>query len=229
MAKTTRPASTPTAKTYGSLDAAFAHFNKELFDGALPPCVITVQRHKNSLGYFHGSIFADVADPSAFHDEIALNPQHFAFRPVEETLSTLVHEMAHLWQFHFGKPSRNGYHNAEWADKMTEIGLEPEDCDGKGKRTGQRMTHKIVLHGAFDLSCRDFMASNATTLYHDRAGAEAKEPKAKKNASKTKYACPTCGLNVWGKPEINVWCGECQEAMEAEAPEGAEDGAGAGD
>jgi hypothetical protein len=31
------------------------------------------------------------------------------------SLSTLVHEMAHLQQNHFGKSSRTGYHNKEWA------------------------------------------------------------------------------------------------------------------
>ena len=58
-------------------------------------------------------------------DEIALNPAHFASRPTAGTLSTLAHEMAHLWQHHFGTPSRTGYHNKEWAAKMREIGLIP--------------------------------------------------------------------------------------------------------
>jgi hypothetical protein len=40
-------------------------------------------------------------------------------------LSTLVHEQAHLWQHHFGKPGRGRYHNREWAAKMVEIGLIP--------------------------------------------------------------------------------------------------------
>jgi len=35
-------------------------------------------------------------------DEIALNPSTFRSRSTEETLSTLVHEMCHLWQFHKG-------------------------------------------------------------------------------------------------------------------------------
>ena len=31
--------------------------------------------------------------------------------------------MCHQWQQHFGKPSRNGYHNKQWADKMESVGL----------------------------------------------------------------------------------------------------------
>jgi hypothetical protein len=38
-----------------------------------------------------------------------------------------VHEMAHVWQHAHGKPSRNGYHNKEWAAKMDERGLIPSD------------------------------------------------------------------------------------------------------
>jgi hypothetical protein len=30
--------------------------------------------------------------------------------------------------------------------------------------------------------------------------------------SKTKYSCP-CGNNVWGKPGLNIMCGECGEAF----------------
>jgi hypothetical protein len=37
---------------------------------------------------------------------------------LEDSLSTLFHEKAHLWQHHFGNPSRTGYHNKEWAACM---------------------------------------------------------------------------------------------------------------
>jgi hypothetical protein len=42
-------------------------------------------------------------------DEIALSPGTFAQRTDEEILSTLVHEMVHHWQRHFGKPGRGRY------------------------------------------------------------------------------------------------------------------------
>src|ERR1700679_1453731 len=102
-------------RTYTSLDAAYSHFNRELFGGTLPPCLITMQRHKGAYGYFSGDRFASTADAQDVTDEIALNPAHFANRPTAATLSTLAHEMCHLWQHHGGKQSRNGYHNKEWA------------------------------------------------------------------------------------------------------------------
>jgi hypothetical protein len=46
------PTSDPTKTTYGTLQAAWRHFNKRLFDNRLPPCLVTLQRRANVLGYF---------------------------------------------------------------------------------------------------------------------------------------------------------------------------------
>src|SRR5882672_11938621 len=107
----------PTTKTYNSLDDAYEFFNRCLFGGRLPACLITMQRSKKAYGYFAGGRFG-AADGTQITDEIALNPSHFRERTTEQSLSTLVHEMAHLEQHHFGKPSRTGYHNKEWAGMM---------------------------------------------------------------------------------------------------------------
>jgi hypothetical protein len=128
----------PTTQTYTSLTTAYDFFTRELFAGGLPPCLITMQRHKGAFGYFSGERFASVVDPKEITDEIALNPFHFATRKSEEVLSTLAHEMVHLWQHHFGERPRKGYHDRQWASKMREIGLIPTDTgEAGGKETGQ--------------------------------------------------------------------------------------------
>ena len=102
-------------------------------------------------------------------DEIAMNPSYFAIRSVEETLSTLVHEMAHLWQFHFGKPGRRGYHNKEWGAKMDSIGLCPSNTGQiGGKRTGEKMSHYIIEGGAFHAACSQLMTEAFTLSWFDR-------------------------------------------------------------
>ena len=208
------PAS-PTRSTYDGLNAAYEFFNRELFGGKLPACLITMQRHKGAYGYFSGDRFASIGDPEDITDEIALNPSHFANRPATATLSTLAHEQAHLWQHHFGTPSRSGYHNKEWAAKMREIGLIPTDSgEAGGKETGQKMTHIIEPGGRFEKACAAFLAKHPATLYHDRAGDG--EARKKKAASKTKFSCLTCGSNAWAKPNTNLVCGDCSEPMEAE-------------
>ena len=152
-----------------------------------------MQRHKGAYGYFSGARFASTDNPQEVTDEIALNPAHFASRPTAATLSTLAHEMAHLWQHHFGTPSRTGYHNKEWAAKMREIGLIPTDTGQPGgKDTGQKVTHMIEQGGRFEQACTAYLATGTAFLYHDRAGEGEAATRRKKAASKTKYTCPAC-------------------------------------
>ena len=222
---------TTTGRAYHGLDSAYAYFNRVLFEGRLPEVVVTLQRHKGSYGYFSGGRFADTASDAgtldtatgkivpATVDEIAMNPTTFAGRPTRDVLSTLVHEMTHVEQHHFGKPSRNGYHNAEWGTLMDRIGLTPTDTGAEGgKRTGQSMTHMIVPGGPFDKACSAFFGLGGTvTLYGDRhQSADDKAKVKKKGASKTKYTCPCCEMNAWAKPDVRIVCGECEEELEAE-------------
>ena len=213
----------PTQRTYSSLTTAYDFFNRELFGDELPPCLITVQRHKGAYGYFSGERFVNVADPQEVTDEIALNPAHFATRSPEEVLATLVHEMVHLWQHHFGKQARRSYHDRQWAAKMREVGLIPSDTgEPGGKETGQKMTHYIEQDGPFARACARLLAEQPAMLYHDRASEDA-GARRKKAASKTKYTCPSCELNAWAKPDVRLICGDCGELMQAEAQEDAKD------
>ena len=86
----------PTAKTYAALNRAFDFFNARLFGGELPACLVTLQRKNKAYGYFAGGRFGS-KDGAEITDEIALNPSHFKSRTDEQSLSTLAHEMAHLW------------------------------------------------------------------------------------------------------------------------------------
>src|SRR5947199_10550188 len=100
----------PTTKTYTSLTIAYDFFNRELFGGTLPSCLITMQRHTGAYGYFSGDRFANTSDPKEITDEIALNPNHFPTRKAPEASATLAHEMCHLRQHNFRQHPRAGYH-----------------------------------------------------------------------------------------------------------------------
>ena len=43
---------TPSSELYSSLQNAYSHFNKALFEGQLPEVIFTVQRNKGVMGYF---------------------------------------------------------------------------------------------------------------------------------------------------------------------------------
>jgi predicted SprT family Zn-dependent metalloprotease len=209
----------PTTITYTSLTTAYDYFNRELFAGTLPLCLITMQRHKGSYGYFSGARFQNTANQEEVIDEIALNPAHFATRTPEQVFSTLVHEMVHLWQHHFGTPPRKSYHDRQWALNMRQIGLIPTATgEHGGKETGQKMAHLIEEGGHFQRACASLLTLHPAILYSDRGIAE-EEKRKKKLASKTKYTCPSCGLNAWAKPNAPLVCGDCQVSLESEANE----------
>ncbi|QIL80337.1 SprT family zinc-dependent metalloprotease [Diaphorobacter sp. HDW4A] len=157
----------PTEQTYAELQQAYEHFNRTLFDAGLPDCLITLQREKRSMGYFSSRRFADAH--GNFTDEIAMNPSYFAVVPVLETMQTLVHEMCHLWQFHFGKPGRGRYHNEEWASKMQSIGLMPSSTGQPGgARTGERMSDYALQDGRFVQSCGQLLTTSFCLTWYDR-------------------------------------------------------------
>jgi predicted SprT family Zn-dependent metalloprotease len=216
----------PTQRTYKTLDDAFRFFNERLFGGKLPNCLITMQRSKKAYGYFAGGRFGSV-DGKEVTDEIALNPSHFRERTTEQSLSTLVHEMAHLQQHHFGKPSRTSYHNKEWAGMMKAVGLIPSDTGAPGgKEVGQKVSHYIAPGGPFATACAELM-QGFDALYVELWGEGDAAKRKTKTASKTKYTCPGCGINAWAKPTtdkkpVKLICGECDEMMEAEEVENTE-------
>jgi SprT-like family len=214
------PHANPTQKTYKTLDDAYRFFNKRLFSGKLPGCLITMQRSKKAYGYFAGGRFGSV-DGKDVTDEIALNPSHFRSRTTEESLSTLVHEMAHLQQHHFGKPSRTSYHNKEWAQMMRSVGLIPSDTGAAGGReTGQKMSHTIEAGGRFARACAELMIGGFDPLYVELWNEGEAQKRRKKAASKTRYTCPECLTNAWAKPAVHLVCGDCDEHMVEEDNDG---------
>ena len=134
---------------YCGLQQAYDHFNFELLDGKLPDVMITLQRHAHSAGYFSPDRFSGRADNFVKH-ELNLNPDGFPDRSDEQICSTLAHEMVHVWQEVFGKPSKGGYHNRQWAEQMKAIGLQPS-ASGLlgGKETGPQVSHYILADGRF--------------------------------------------------------------------------------
>lgn len=161
-------ADTPTADVYHELQVAYDFFNRELFEDALPQCLISLRATGKSYGYYSSRRFSRRKD-GVQADEIALNPGFFAIRPVEATLSTLAHEMTHLRQDHFGTPGRGRYHNAQWREMMVEIGLQPSHTGlPDGQSLGDRVSHYIIPGGKFDIACKRLLQTPFGMSWFDR-------------------------------------------------------------
>ncbi|KAB2318976.1 SprT family zinc-dependent metalloprotease [Betaproteobacteria bacterium SCN1] len=219
----------PTEEAYGELQAAYDHFNQTLFADSLPSCLITFQREKRTYGYFSHARFESGTGKTT--DEIAINPSYFAVIPLTEILQTLVHEMVHLWQAHFGTPGRRGYHNREWAEKMESIGLMPSDTgEPGGRKVGEKMADYAVPGGRFSVASQELLTGDFTITWRDRFpalplrastelgdAATSVRPRLSTGendrSNRKKYTCPTCGSNTWGKPGLKLICGECRTPL----------------
>lgn len=160
--------SEPTRETYEELQQAHDHFNHRLFGGELPPCLLTLQREKQTAGYFSPAQFVNRITGERT-DEIALNPTYFVLLSLEKVMEVLAHNMVHQWQCHFGAPGRRRYHNKEWSAKMQAVGLMPSDTgeDG-GKTTGEKMSHYAIAGGEFEGACQDLLTANYRLTWLDR-------------------------------------------------------------
>lgn len=229
----------PTDDAYSELQRAFDFFNDRLFDGTLPPVLLTLQRNRRTYGYFAPERFGR-RDGSHSH-EIAINPVYFGVTPLDDVLSTLVHEQVHLWQHEHGEPGRRGYHNKQFARMLHEVGLQAS-ATGKpgGKTTGERMDHYIIDGGAFQIAARELITSDFVLSWYDRYPPADARPTgggspvgdddelddvgdlddgedisadfvevAPNRSNREKYSCPGCSVNVWGKPDLHIKCGAC--------------------
>jgi hypothetical protein len=111
-----------TLQEYQGFQRAYDFFNIELFGGSLPQVLVTLQRHANTRGYFSPERFKGRVEKAAVH-ELALNPDTFTGRTDEMILSTLVHEMCHVWQETYGGKRSRGYHGGT---NLTQVGRKAD-------------------------------------------------------------------------------------------------------
>lgn len=153
----------PTQELYEVLRIAYQHFNEELFQSGLPEVIFTVQRKPGVQGFFAAERWGDEKGNKC--SEIAINPVYLASSRLIEVMQTLVHEMVHCWQHHFGRASRPGYHNMEWARKMIAAGLMPSRTGQPGGEvTGQSMADYILEDGQFMASYNRLISNRAFSL-----------------------------------------------------------------
>lgn len=196
-----------TGRQYGAFQAQYDYFNRELFGSELPFCLLTFSRSgKKCAGFFAPERWLDGEKVS---HEIALNPE-FWNTCRKEAISTLVHEMCHLWQQVFGTPGRKGYHNKEWGDKMKQVGLHPSNTGAPGgKETGQQMSDYVIEGGRLQLAL-EAMPEELWMPLEYRPVLKI----AAANKTKTKYQCPVCEAKIWGKDNLSVRCLDCDRDFE---------------
>jgi predicted SprT family Zn-dependent metalloprotease len=198
-------AATPTRVQFTAYERMFEYFNRTLFANMLPACLLNFSRKARTYGFFAPQRWQGRSEE--VRHEISLNPSTLRSRQPIEVASTLVHEMVHLWQQDFGRPSRRGYHNAEWASKMDDVGLTPSSTAAPGgARVGQLVSHYIAKGGRFEQAFVEMPAEYLLPWSCEEPDETKGKPRTR---NKTKYTCSGCGTNVWGAPDLSVVCGDC--------------------
>jgi predicted SprT family Zn-dependent metalloprotease len=162
----------------------------EFFAGQLPEVVLSFDvTDRRTLGHY-----VTRRNSLGVRWALNLNPVHLA-RPVFEVLATLLHELAHSWQFAHGTPSKPPYHNREFRARCESFGI-PTDAGG----------HDLGVRHAtpFEAYCRrhgvGFPPAPGSEPPADGGGPAPvpllPEPPARPRGSRMrKWRCP-CGVNV---------------------------------
>lgn len=154
---------------------------------------------------------------------LAINPKYMQ-RDISDIVSTLCHELCHVYEVAYIHIPRGGYHTKTWCDLMRECGLEPV-FNNKSKTS---VSHKIIEGGAFEEFCKKFdkdffsiveYSQDMNTSNGDGKADNADKPVKKYNRNKIKYVCPECDAHVWGKAGLNIYCNDCECSFEEEENE----------
>lgn len=184
----------------------FELMNKYFFDNKLDFPILNIEEKKGANGYISPFLFS--SKDNSLH-KIAINPDSFK-RSEKEIISTLLHEMCHLWQLMYGKPSNNNYHNKEFHLKMLELGLETYDLD-TGSSTGRKVTHRIIQNAKYETFFDNELSKKEWIIIKKN---EFEKQTKYYNKSKIKYVCSNCNNKIWGKNNMKIICGDCHIEME---------------
>lgn len=110
------------AALHAEVGRAYGHFNGLFWNGRLPVPVIAFFRQPPNgrrLGHYVPDAWTGASGET--RDEIVLYADLALRAGIFEVLVTLVHEQVHVWQRHFGTPSRA--HNGQWHAEAARVGL----------------------------------------------------------------------------------------------------------
>ena len=199
-------------KTSFELERIFRLLNNRFYGGELEKPIIAVQTtgKKSAYGWCTTRrIWTDSKNEQAAYYEITMTAEYLT-RPNEQIVSTLLHEMAHLYSLQNGmKDTSRGctYHNKTFKLVAESHGLTIEHDDKIGWSVS-------TLNG----EALEYMSELKVNRQAFRIARQAAAPKGtgKVKQSMRKYICPLCGMTVRATKAVHVVCGDCMMTMETE-------------
>ena len=200
----------------GYLNKIFDLLNETFFENELSRPTITIQSTPRAYGHFSLREDTWVSKLGGTH-EINIGAGTLA-RPIEEVVSTLLHEMVHYFNYERGVQdcSRgNTYHNRKFKEEAERRGLLVEHSDKYG--WSHTSPSDLLLDFVLENDLSDILI-NRNEFSGFQMGATGTHsgtpitPTAKKSSSR-KYICPCCGTSIRATKKVNIGCLDCGVPM----------------
>ncbi len=199
------------------LENSFQILNKVYFDSALPSVIITIQSCKKAYGYITTRKIWKRATEQYY--EINITAEYLA-RPIEEVLSTLLHEMVHLYCMvnNINDTSKNGtYHNKRFKEEAEKRDLKIEYVNyyGYTKTSPTEKLIEVIHEYGLNQSIEYYRQSESfiSTGNDDDKGTGEDGISVKRKSSTRKYICPSCKVSVRATKNLYIICGTCMVTM----------------
>lgn len=189
--------------------------NQDFFNGELPEVTLTVQENMGTYGHISVSDTWFTTDGKGMR-ELNIAAQHLT-RPIENVVSTILHEMSHLYNMeHNIKDCSGYYHNKKFKKTAEEIAGLIISQDSKYGWTitepGERVLDFCIRHELEDIQIGKGIDWTAFFGGSGSGSTPTATPKPKKKGNSIKWICPCCGQIIRStRDNINVICGDCNE------------------
>lgn len=213
---------TKTSRVAGYLEKMFRAINADSFGGELEEPIITIMSTPGAYGHVTVSKVWRAKGSERYELNMAAD---WLERPIENVVSTLIHEMTHLYNMQMGIQdcSRGGtYHNKKFKEEAEKhmISIEKHEKYGwtltsptdelleyiMGKGWGDIDMGRGCLFGLFGGTDTGKPGKGTQT------GADGQdEPK---KGSSRRYQCPSCKAIVRATKDLKIICGSCNVDFE---------------
>lgn len=202
---------TTMAELQAALQAAFNKINRDFYGGELEKAVITTKEGKRKSAFGWIEVAKNWKQSGTERHEINISADYLGERSVQATITTLMHEMVHLYNIQNGikDTTRSGlYHNKNFKQTAEAHGLEVEQIDkiGWSKTTATPQTAEWIDKNVL---IKSFSIYKQTAEKDPRGG--------KSKQSMVKKICPKCGNIARVTSEYKLICGDCMQVMEIES------------
>lgn len=205
-----------TSRSAGYLEKIFRALNSKYFEGQIEEPIITIQSTPRAYGHITVAKTWRKADGELCHE---LNVGAGTLdRSIECVVSTVLHEMVHLWNLQNGIQdcSRGGtYHNRKFRDaaeaRDLQISYDPRIGWSITEPT-DALVEFIIAQGWEDIHMGRSDGFTARGTGKGVAGGITPPPTPRPSSTR-KLICPCCGQSVRATKAVNILCGDCLQRM----------------